>query len=187
MCKITVKPLGPNKLPVNANLWLVLPRCIMAPALTDSFSATPGKTEIQIVSLGGRDPGTVGQLVGVIDLTPSVDLSVGAPNKIDVLIDGTLYPNINVTGAIPAATTAQEILDAINTAVGVIVATLNASDFLVLSGLTPGQTVTIDDPSDASTSAVLKIFDAAATPPESDTGNAPFDVPVQIRGDETAV
>jgi len=184
MVKLTIKPLGPDKLPLPANNWLVLPRAVMVPTLTDSFSSTPGKTEVQIISLGGRDAGTVGIVTGSVDLLPSVDLSIGAPQLVDVTIDGTLYPNIDVTGAAPASTTGTEIIDAINTAVGTIVATLDTSDFLVISGITAGQTVIIDDPT-AGTTAFVNIFGGVA--PATNTGTAPFNIPVQVRGDETAV
>lgn len=184
MYKVIVKPLDEQGNVVAENLWLTFPRAVLVPTQTDSFSATPGKTELQIISLGGRDEGSVAQAIGDVDLSSPVDLSAGATDKLlDITLEGTLYANINLGQA--AATTGTQIVDAINTAVGTIVASINASNFLQIDGFQAGGNVIVDDPS-SGTSAFTLVYKSGGGQPDSVNGSAPFDVPVVIRGDETA-
>lgn len=176
------RPLDDEGNELGANTWVTFPLAIIKPAFTESKSTTPGKSELQIISIGGKICGSVGRVTGTIDLSSPIDLSTGATDKLlDITIDGGLYANINLGQN--AATTGTEIIDAINTAVGFIVATIDSNNFLQVDGVKSGLTVIVDDPTSGS-SAMTAVVGLAA--PASNTGTPDYRVPVYVRGDETA-
>jgi len=183
MFKIIIKPLLQDKTESEANFWLTIPRSVLNPTLEDKFSSAPSKSTLNMIALGGVDPGTVANPVGTIDISGTIDLSSGATDKLmNITIDGTLYANINFGQS--ASTTKDQILDAINEAVGYTVANISAGDFLTIEGFQKGGTVIMDDPS-AGTTAYTLIYKASGQP-ETTTGIAAFNVPTFIRGDESA-
>ena len=175
------RPLDDEGNELGANTWVTFPLAIIKPAFTESKSATPGKSELQIISVGGKICGTVGRVTGAIDLSVPVDLS-GADKLLDITIDGSLFANVNLGNS--AAATGTEITDAINTAIGFVVASIDTNNFLQVDGIKSGQTVIVDDPT-AGTSAMTAVVGIAA--PAANTGTPDYRVPVYSRGDETAV
>lgn len=183
MVEVIIKPLGADKLPVSANKWLTMERAVIQPNRNDSFSANPSKTELTITSVGGRDPGELALAVGAIDLSAPLDISAGATDKlVNLTIDGTLYSNINFG---QSATTASSVItDAINNAVGQIIATVDGSGFLNITSFLLGGTVIVDDPS-SGTSAFALVYNTGS-PGDVVTGEQPRDIPIFRRGDVTA-
>ena len=184
-CKVTIKPLDESKNPVTPNDWLIFPRAIVKPSIKDSFAQNPSKTELSIISLGGRNPGSEAVAVGNISLAAPIDLSTPAGGKgINITIDGTLYQDVSLGQS--ATATGAEIINAINNAIGTIVATIDVNNFLNISGFAPGGSVMIDDPSVGLSAFGLVFGVAPITAPALFTGVPASYIPVQIRGDETA-
>lgn len=184
MVHVEFRPLDAKGIELPPNNWSYFPLAIIKPDFTDSKSASPGKVELQIISIGGEKTGCPGEIIGSVDLSANVDLSAGATDKlVDLSIDGVLFANINMGQN--AVTTANEILDFINEAVGFIVATLElTTNFLKIVGIQQANTVILDDPT-AGVTGFVAIFGGAA--PATNTGTATTQVPVYGLGDETAV
>lgn len=51
--KVVFKPVDADENPLPASEWTTFPRAVIVPALKGSASAKPGKTKLEIVSLGG--------------------------------------------------------------------------------------------------------------------------------------
>jgi hypothetical protein len=100
-------------------------------------------------------PSISGTVTGTADLSAPVNLGVAQHVKIG--IDGS-FKNIKVSGAVPSATTRNEIVNLINAAFGINIATVFGS-FIRIKSPTQGlaSQVVIDNP-DIGTSAINLIF-----------------------------
>jgi hypothetical protein len=108
----------------------------------------------------GADP-TQATVTGLVDLSTAVDLT--GPRYLRVVVDGNHLAEIDCAGsaADPAAVEISEIVAAINSALGVAVAT-DDGRFITLTSPTPGAAGHIDFLSPAAQDATLRLFGAVA-------------------------
>jgi hypothetical protein len=65
--KAVFKPVDADENPLAAKYWMTFPRAVIVPALMGSASAKPGKTKLDIVSLGGLKSDGVTRVPLVVD------------------------------------------------------------------------------------------------------------------------
>lgn len=141
----------------------------------DVTASTLDKTTgVYSITLNGN-VGVPASLITTIDLTPNVDLSVGSTDKfINIEVDGVLYPNINLGQ--DASTSRHDIITAINTAVGKIIAIVEGNH-IKIHGLIGSQTSSIKVlPPTTGDSAMNLVFDALAISLQASNGLNPTGV-----------
>lgn len=151
---------GVNEIPVSVNT--------NTNAITSTASALTGTNTFNVAS-GTYDvtfAGTIGSVAtytSQIAISSTVDLSTDSTDKkINLKIDGTLYQNINLGQS--ASTTKQNIVDAINTAVGSTVASIS-TNFIKIEGKYASNSVgsiSITAPT-VGVSAIPLVFDTTLT------------------------
>lgn len=67
--KAVFKPVDADENPLSAQYWVTFPRAVVVPNLKGSASAKPGKTKLDIISIGGLDGSTRVPLVIEADET----------------------------------------------------------------------------------------------------------------------
>ena len=119
-------------------------------------------TGVYNITLNGNS-GTPAHLTTTIDLSSGVDLSIDSLDKfINIEVDGILYQNINLGQS--ATTSQSDIVNAINTAIGKVIASIDGN-FIKLTGLVGSQSIgkiRVLQPT-TGTSAMNLVFDLLQT------------------------
>ena len=151
---------GGNEIPVSVNTNTnVITSTASALTGTNTFNVASGTYDITF----SGTIGSVATYTSQVSIPSTIDLSSGSVDKrINLKIDGTLYQNINLGQS--ASTTKQNIVDAINTAVGSTVASIS-TNFIKIDGKYASNTVgsiSITAPT-SGISALPIVFDTTLT------------------------
>jgi len=151
---------GDNEIPVTVNTNTnVVTSTVSALTGTNTFNVASGTYDITF----SGNVGTPAFYVSQVSISSTIDLSSSSiDKKINLKIDGTLYQNINLGQS--ASTTKQNIVDAINNAVGSTVASISGN-YIRIDGKIASSilgSISITAPT-VGTSAVGIVFDTNKT------------------------
>lgn len=152
--------IGTNEIPITINTGTnAVTSTITALTGTNTFNVASGTYD---VSFSGT-LGSVASYVSQVAISSTIDLSsFSTDKKINLKIDGTLYQNINLGQS--ASTTKQNIVDAINTAVGSTVASVSTNYIKIDGNIASNSIGSIGITAPTSgTSAVPIVFDTLLT------------------------